>query len=151
MNSAVRIAVWHRSKLELHGEFLILRTAEMPDIPMPALAAELAALEIHIDPSNLSRWFIRNGYHLKNVWPTPSQAGCAASSDQSAPTYPVLGLHPGQDGDSRAPILIKRAASSAIFLIRFSGRRSTVRPSTLTTRKHQKSKTPGLLIRQIRL
>jgi transposase len=54
-----------RSTLEPHRDFLIERITEMPDITMPALAAELAALGTRIDPSNLSRWFIRNGYRFK--------------------------------------------------------------------------------------
>lgn len=79
-SSAVRIAARHaatgsvapkkgargrRSTLEPHRGFLIERITEMPDITMPALAAELAALGTRIDPSNLSRWFIRNGYRFK--------------------------------------------------------------------------------------
>ena len=38
-------------------------------------------------------------------------------------------VSPGQDGDTRAPVLIKRSASSAAFLTRLPERRSTVRPS----------------------
>src|SRR4029077_20924882 len=38
-------------------------------------------------------------------------------------------VSPGQDGDTRAPVLIKRSASSAAFLTRLPKRRSTVRPS----------------------
>ena len=36
-----------------------LRIAEVADITMPDLAAELAARGVRIDPFNLSRWFIR--------------------------------------------------------------------------------------------
>ena len=36
-------------------------------------------------------------------------------------------VSPGQDGDTRAPVLIKRSASSAAFLTRLPKRRSTVR------------------------
>jgi hypothetical protein len=51
--------------------------------------------------------------------------------------YAMIGLHqrirprtkPGQDGDTRVPVLINFPASSAIFLTRFPERRSTVRPS----------------------
>jgi transposase len=79
-SSAVRIVARHaatgsvapkkgprgrRSKLEPHRDFLTRRIAETPDVTMPELAAELAALGTHIDPSNLSRWFIRNGYRFK--------------------------------------------------------------------------------------
>src|SRR4029077_17179431 len=51
--------------------------------------------------------------------------------------YAMIGLHqrirprtkPGQDGDTRVPVLINFPASSAIFLTRFPERRSTVRPA----------------------
>ena len=36
---------------------------------------------------------------------------------------------PGQDGDTRAPVLINSSASCAVFKIRLPGRRLTVRPS----------------------
>ena len=39
------------------------------------------------------------------------------------------GFPPGQDGDTRAPVLIKHSASGAAFLTRLPKRRSTVRPS----------------------
>ncbi len=79
-SSAVRIAARHaatgsvapkkgrrgrRSSLDGHRDFLVRRLAEEPDITMPALAAELAEKGTRIDPSNLSRWFIRNGYRFK--------------------------------------------------------------------------------------
>jgi transposase len=51
-----------RSQLERQRDYLVRRSAEVPDISMP----ELAARGIRIDPSNLSRWFIRNGYRFKN-------------------------------------------------------------------------------------
>ena len=38
-------------------------------------------------------------------------------------------VSPGQDGDTRAPVLIKHSASSAAFLTRLPERRATVRPS----------------------
>lgn len=52
--------VGRRSKLEAHRDDLIRRIAEVPDITMPD-----AAQGTRIDPSNLSRWFIRNGYRVK--------------------------------------------------------------------------------------
>jgi transposase len=78
-SSAVRIVARHlatgsvapkvgrsrRSQLEAHRDYLLQRMLEAPDITMPALAAELAARGVRIDPSNLSRWFIRNGYSFK--------------------------------------------------------------------------------------
>ena len=38
-----------------------------------------------------------------------------APFDQSASTYPASGRAPGQDGDTRVPVLIKPSASSAVF------------------------------------
>ena len=79
-SSAVRIVARHlatgsvaakaagggrRSQLEAHRDYLVQRIAAAPDITMPELAAELAARGTRIDPSNLSRWFIRNGFSFK--------------------------------------------------------------------------------------
>jgi transposase len=63
--------VGRRSKLDAHRDYLVRRIAEAADITMPELAAELAARGVGIDPSNLSRWFIRNGYRFKKkrCWP----------------------------------------------------------------------------------
>jgi hypothetical protein len=59
-----------------------------------------------------------NGYSYlyTNVWPAPAARGLFELSAQSASTYPVSGMLPGQDGDLRGPILISPAASSAIGL-----------------------------------
>lgn len=57
--------VGRRSKLDAHRDYLVRRIAEVSDITMPELAAELGAQGLGIDPSNLSRWFIRNGYRFK--------------------------------------------------------------------------------------
>ena len=80
VSSAVRVVARHkatgsvapkigrggrRSKLEAHRDYLVRRIAEVPDITLPELAADLAAQGTRIDPSNLSRWFIRNGYRFK--------------------------------------------------------------------------------------
>lgn len=54
-----------RPKLDKHRGFLLARIKEEPDITMPALAEELAALGTQIDPSNISRWFIKNGFSFK--------------------------------------------------------------------------------------
>jgi transposase len=58
---------WHgrRSKLDAHRDYLARRIIESPDITLPELASELMRLGVRIDPSNLSRWFIRNGYSFK--------------------------------------------------------------------------------------
>ena len=53
------------SKLDAHRDYLARRIIESPDITLPELASELMRLGIRIDPSNLSRWFIRNGYSFK--------------------------------------------------------------------------------------
>lgn len=53
------------SKLDAHRDYLTRRIIEVPDITMPELATELMELGIKIDPSNLSRWFIKSGYRFK--------------------------------------------------------------------------------------
>ena len=53
---------------------------------------------------------------LKTYGPPRLQAVLSrAPFDQSASTYPASGRAPGQDGDTRVPVLIKLSASSAIF------------------------------------
>lgn len=54
-----------RSKLDAHRDYLARRIVEVPDITMSELAAELTKVGTRIDPSNLSRWFIRSGYSFK--------------------------------------------------------------------------------------
>ena len=53
---------------------------------------------------------------FKNVWPPRLQGVSAIRSEQSASTYPVSGRSPGQDGDSRVPVLIKLTATERHFL-----------------------------------
>ena len=68
---------------------------------------------------------------LKNVCPAPFARVLIESAERSV-CFNVSGLGgypPGQDGDTRAPVLIKHSASSAAFLTRLPERRSTVRPS----------------------
>jgi transposase len=79
-SSAVRIVALHartgsvapkqgprgrRPTLDPHQAWLVVRIAEAPDLTMAELCAELAARGVRIDPSNLSRWFIRKGYRFK--------------------------------------------------------------------------------------
>jgi transposase len=53
---------------------------------------------------------------FKNVWPAPSATDYVeVAADQSASTYSASEVSPGQDGDTRAPVLIKLTASSAIY------------------------------------
>jgi transposase len=56
---------WRYSKLDPHRAFLIRRVAEKGEITMPQLAAELAALGTKILPASIARWFIRQGYSVK--------------------------------------------------------------------------------------
>lgn len=110
VSSAVRIVARHaatgsvapqvrrtgqRSKLEAHRDYLVQRIGETPDITLPELAADLAARGTRIDPSNLSRWFIRNGYRFKKNTagqragsarhpPGARGVGCQASAEDAA-------------------------------------------------------------------
>jgi transposase len=56
---------WRYSKLDPHRAFLERQIAERPDITMPELAAEMAALGVKIAPASLSRWLIRHGFRYK--------------------------------------------------------------------------------------
>jgi transposase len=72
---------------------------------------------------------LENRLLKKTYGPPRPQVVSAIRSEQSASTYPAHRQCRGQDGDPRVPVLISTTASSAIFLIRHPGRRSTVRPS----------------------
>jgi transposase len=56
---------WRYSKLDPHRAFLERQIAARPDITMPELAGEMAALGVKIAPASLSRWLIRNGFRYK--------------------------------------------------------------------------------------
>lgn len=69
--------------------------------------------------------------------PPRRQAVCIERSEQSAKTYPAFRHRAvGQDGDPRVLVLIKGPASCAILRHRVPEHRSTVRPSSLTSRRH---------------
>src|SRR5215472_5394742 len=53
---------------------------------------------------------------LKTYGPPRLQGVSAIRSEQSASTYPVSRRYPGQDGDSRVPVLIKLTATERHFL-----------------------------------
>ena len=99
-----------------------------------ATEAKLIALTCGPAPAGYAKWSLRLleekvvelhiverasdntiGRTLKNVWPAPLQVVFSSCHDQFASTYPASGLNPGQDGDTRVPVLIKHSASSAIF------------------------------------
>ena len=59
-------------KLGLHRDFLIAQVECKPDITMPGLAAVLQAERgLKVDPSNLSKFLIAEGYSFKKkrFWP----------------------------------------------------------------------------------
>jgi transposase len=64
--------------------------AEKPDITMPELASELAAIGLRIDPASLSRWYRRNGYRYKKNTAgigtrSSRRGGSTARMDRQAP------------------------------------------------------------------
>ena len=101
--------------LEGEREWLLGRLAEKPDLTLHALLAELRERSVMVSCDTLWRFLRRQGISFKNVWPAPLQMICREHHDRSASTYPASGLDPGQDGDTRVPVLIKLAASGAIF------------------------------------
>jgi len=67
---------------------------------------------------------------FKKRMAAPSARGLSSlAADQPASTYPASRAPSGQDGDTRAPVLINFPASSAVFQTRLPERRSAVRPS----------------------
>ena len=104
-------------KLERFKAALIGWVEATPDITMPELAERLQRSHgVTVRPSSLSRLLCQAGWTYKNVWPAPSASDLfGLVVKQSALTYPALGLIPGQDGDPRAPVLIKATASERHF------------------------------------
>jgi transposase len=109
---------WRPSKLDPHRVFILRRVAEKDAISMPELAGELkAASGVKADPASLSRWLIRNGLSFKKRMARPVckrfyRDRCMISLLQR---IRPRRLSPGQDGDTRALVLISLAASSAVF------------------------------------
>lgn len=56
-----------RSVLDKQRDYLVARIAQVPDLTLPELAAELIERGAKVDPSTLSRWFIRQGYTFKKT------------------------------------------------------------------------------------
>lgn len=57
---------FRHGKLKPHNEFILGIVGRRPDITMPELAAELlAAKDVKIDPSNLSKFLIARGLSFK--------------------------------------------------------------------------------------
>ena len=75
--------------------------------------------------------FVRLHVNSVETYGPPRLQGVLSRSaaDQSATTYPASEVSPGQDGDTRAPVLINSSASCAVFNIGLPERRLTVRPS----------------------
>jgi hypothetical protein len=109
---------WRHSTLDPHRVFILRRVAEKDAISMPELAGELkAASGVKADPASLSRWLIRNGLSFKKRMARPVckrfyRDRCMISLLQR---IRPRRLSPGQDGDTRALVLISLAASSAVF------------------------------------
>lgn len=63
-------------KLAPHRDFLIAEVERTPDISMPKLAARLLAERgVTVDPSNLSKFLISEGYsYKKRFWPRSRNA-----------------------------------------------------------------------------
>ena len=110
----------HRaSKLMPHREFLEAMRAEKSDVTLQALCDRLSAERgVKADTSMMSRFLRKIGVTFKKTYGPPRLQGSLSRSaaDQSASTYPASKVSPsGQDGDTRAPVLIRLTASSAVF------------------------------------
>jgi transposase len=103
--------------LEAHAPWLLALIAAEPDLSLAELTQRVQAeLGQKTSASAMDRFVQRHELSFKNVWPAPSASDfveCAFFSllQRIRPRADV----PGQDGDTRVPVLIKFAASSAIF------------------------------------
>lgn len=56
-----------QGKLAPHGDYLVKRVGEVPDITMPELAGELEQRGTKVDPSSISRFLCRKGFSYKKT------------------------------------------------------------------------------------
>lgn len=91
-SSAARRMGGHRkSSLEPHRAFLIARLAAVPDLTMPALAAELAALGVVVHPVTIWRLVRSQGLRFKKnavrhrAEPAGDRAAASAVEEVSGP------------------------------------------------------------------
>ena len=97
-------------------DWVLARIAEKPDLTLRALLKELADRGLIVSYYALWHFLQHEGVTFKNVWPAPSARGLSSlAANQSASTYPASRAPSGQDGDTRAPVLINFPASSAVF------------------------------------
>lgn len=77
------------SKLAAHGEFLLRRVAETPDVTMPELVGELKERGVTVSPSSVSHFFLRNGFsYKKNRFGKRNAAGGRQSGARSLAQAP---------------------------------------------------------------
>ena len=71
-----------RSKLKAHGDYLVQRVLDVPDISLAELIDELAARGVTIHPSNVSRFLLARGFTFKkNAARIRTEApGCSAEA-----------------------------------------------------------------------
>src|SRR4051794_19746734 len=69
----------------------------------------------HLDPAELVAVRVAFVLVVERMARPVGKRPLRAALDQSAPTYPVTGQDPGQDGGSHVPILINLAASMRHF------------------------------------
>ena len=85
------------------------------DFTLRGLVAELAERGLKVDYRSVWAFVHAEGLSFKTYGPPRLQAVSATWSGQSASTCPAYGHGPGQDGDPRAPALIKATASERHF------------------------------------
>jgi transposase len=110
----------HRaSKLMPHRDFLMAARAEKSGITLQGLCDRLSAERgVKTDTSMMSRFFRKIGVTFKNVWPAPSARWFCRDWRLISLLQRIRprGTASGQDGDTRAPVLIKLPASDrAVF------------------------------------
>ena len=105
-------------RIEAHRDYLLGLIRRQPDMMLLEMQERLIAnCGERFSSSVLWRFFDRHGITFKTYGPPRLQGDLSSlAADQSASTYPASkGRPPGQDGDTRAPVLIKSPATDAVF------------------------------------
>ena len=107
----------HRSAaIEAQADTILSLLAEQPDATLVEYQEALAKTGHRFSVSTIWRFFDRRELTLKNVWPAPSARGFVEIAVISLLQRIRPRRRPlGQDGDTRALVLIKLPASSAVF------------------------------------
>ena len=105
-------------RIEAHRDYLLGLVRRQPDLTLLEIQERLIAnCGERFSSSVIWRFFDRHEITFKNVWPAPSAREFCRDCRLISLLQRIRprGTASGQDGDTRAPVLIKVSASSAVF------------------------------------